>query len=153
MHSDWYELWRHYWWLIFPLFWMIAAMAAQWSRHARANRALDIVKTYVDQGKEPPAELLAFLQCPGRPDWEGGWRDRGWRYGPHRYWRRTFLFAALAAVFAGMAFWPDGELHYGHHGMFGMVFVAAILGALALANLASALFDRPSAPPGKDRTP
>ena len=58
-----------FWWLIFPLFWMVFALAWGWSRHARANRALDILKSYADQGKDPPPELLKSLQGGS---WDGG---------------------------------------------------------------------------------
>ena len=56
MDNDAYHLVSHYWWLVFPLFWMVTRMTRLWSHHARANRALDIVKSYADQGKEPPPE-------------------------------------------------------------------------------------------------
>ena len=62
-----YHLFNHFWWLIFPLFWMLSRMAGLWMRHARANRALDLIKSYADQGKEPPADLLAVLRQP-EPD-------------------------------------------------------------------------------------
>jgi hypothetical protein len=87
MDHDFYWLFSHFWWLIFPLFWMVAMMARLWSRHSRANRALDIVKSYADQGKDPPPELLKTLQhdsgswgygCGGRRLYgllaAGGWQ-------------------------------------------------------------------------------
>ena len=61
MDHDSYWLFSRFWWLIFPLFWMVTALAWGWSRHSRANRALDIIKSYADQGKEPPPELLKNL--------------------------------------------------------------------------------------------
>ena len=67
-----------------------------WSRHARANRALDIIKSYADQGKDPPPELLKGLQG-----------EHGRRLRPRwlALFARThgciaaFLFTALAIAF------------------------------------------------------
>ena len=82
MDHDFYWGFPHFWWLIFPLFWMIFALAWGWSRHSRANRALDIIKTYADQGKEPPPELLKNLRC-GTDGYRG--------YSPERRLHRAAL--------------------------------------------------------------
>jgi hypothetical protein len=95
MDHDSYWMFGHFWWLIFPLFWMIMALAWGWSRHNRANRALDILKTYADQGKEPPPELLKGLQS----GMDGGCGPYGWRYSPQRLLQRGILFGAIAFGF------------------------------------------------------
>src|ERR1700719_5338510 len=51
-HSETYLLFREYWWLVFVLVWAIARLARLWSRHVQAQRTLDMIKSYVDQGKE-----------------------------------------------------------------------------------------------------
>ena len=109
MDHDFYWGFPHFWWLIFPLFWMIFALAWGWSRHSRANRALDIIKTYADQGKEPPPELLKNLQ--GGTDGYCGWGG-GWRYSPQRRLHRAFVFSALAFAFGCLVYWrhDDGDL-------------------------------------------
>jgi len=138
MNHDWYEIFQHFWWLIFPLFWMVAMVAAHWSRHRRANRVLDLVKSYVDQGKEPPPELLKVLQGPfgGPPE---NWR--GYRRRHCHGWVGAFIFAALAIWFASMAFGGIPGLTWSHHQM-GLVLVALILAALALGKLVGALTNR-----------
>jgi hypothetical protein len=148
MEHDFYTLFSRFWWLIFPLFWMAAMVMAAWSRHARANRALDIVKSYADQGKDPPPELLKSLQGGDAGGWCGGGPGT-WRYSPERRLHRTFLFGALAIAFAFLYFRPVGDdMHVHHHG--GFLIPLVIFVALALSNLLSLLFQPPRFPPGPD---
>jgi len=151
MHNDHYGMFFHFWWLIFPLFWMIAMMARLWSRHARANRSLDILQAYVQQGKEPSPEMLAALQGQGYGSrWDGRY---GGRHSPESYWRRFFFFAALSAAFGLLAFWPELNAATHMHSHFGFIFLALILGAMALASLLSAMM-RPSVNgPPSDKSP
>jgi hypothetical protein len=149
MDHDFFWLFSHFWWLIFPLFWMVAVMARLWSRHSRANRALDIVKSYADQGKEPPAELLKTLQY-GSDQCGYGWGGRRWR-SPEERLGRAFLFAALACAFGFMAFWPQEDGNWHPHHAFGLVFVTAILVAGAVSNLLSFMFQSRQLPPPYDK--
>jgi hypothetical protein len=148
MDHDFYSFSSHFWWLIFPLFWMVAAIARLWSRHSRANRALDIVKSYADQGKDPPPELLKTLQYS-----PGDCGGRYWRRSPEERLGRAFLFAALACAFGFMAFWPqqygDDPHRYMHH-MFGLLLVTAVFVALALSNLMTFMLRRRDLPPDQD---
>lgn len=128
------DLFRNYWWLLFPLFWFVAAGWGSLMRYKRTQAKIDLLKTYAASGKEPPAELIASLDAPDPSDGD----DSG--YGGERYrgGGRAFLvilFAGLAAVFAytGYSGWIGGvdtELY----------FVAMIMGVLSLAFLASSLF-------------
>ncbi len=52
------EFFRDFWWLIFPIFGMFLALMGVFQEDARVNKAMDLIKTYADQGKEPPAELM-----------------------------------------------------------------------------------------------
>jgi hypothetical protein len=142
MDHDFYWLFSRFWWLIFPLFWMGAMVMAHWSRHARANRALDIIKSYADQGKEPPPELLKGLQggVGGYCGWGGGWR-----YSFEARLHRTILFGALAIAFGFLYFWRGGDVQGYHHG-FGFLIPTVIFTALALSNLLSLMF-APKFPP------
>jgi hypothetical protein len=145
MDHDFYWLFSHFWWLIFPLFWMAAVMARLWSRHARANRALDIIKSYADQGKEPPPELLKTLQ-QGPEVW--GDCGRRWRRSPEERLGRAFLFAALAFAFGFLAFWPQlSGSPYHHHNPFGLIVLTAIMAAFAVSNLLSVIFQPRDLPP------
>jgi len=143
MDHDSYWMFGHFWWLIFPLFWMIMALAWGWSRHARANRALDILKTYADQGKDPPPELLKGLQT-GMDG--GGCGPYGWRYAPQRLLQRGVLFLALACAFGFLTFWhsDDGD-HWHHHG--GLLIPTVVFAALAFSNFLSLLFSTRGWPP------
>jgi predicted RND superfamily exporter protein len=138
MDHDFYWGFSHFWWLIFPLFWMVMSLAWGWSRHSRANRALDIIKSYADQGKEPPPELLKALQQ--NPD--GGWcgPGRSWRRTPQERLSRAFLFAALSCAFGFMAFWPQFSGAPYHHNPFGLVFLTVIFAAFAVSNILSVIF-------------
>jgi len=151
---DFYDLVSRFWWVIFPLFWMIFALAWGWSRHTRANRALDILKSYADQGKDPPPELMKSLQG----GWDGGcgpgpydWRYGGWRYSPQRLMQRAFLFTALAIAFFVLTFWShDGDDHWHHN--HGLLIPMLIFAALAVSNFLSLLFTQRRWPPDdKDR--
>lgn len=144
MDHDAYDLFSRFWWLIFPLFWMGAVVMAQWSRHARANRALDILKTYADQGKDPPPDLLKSLQSDG-PAGQWDYRGRsGWRCSPQRLLHRTFLFTALAIAF-GILLFRDGADFEHRHG--GLLIPFAIFVALAASSGLSLLFLPRGLPP------
>lgn len=147
MDHDFTDLVSRFWWVIFPLFWMIFALFLGWSRHARANRALDIVKTYADQGKDPPPELLRNLQG----GWGGGCGPNGWRYSPERRLHRAFLFSALAVAFFILTFWNHDVDNHWHHTS-GLLIPAMIFTALAFSNFLSLLFlSRRDFPDDKDR--
>jgi hypothetical protein len=151
MDHDFYTLVSRFWWVIFPLFWMIFALGWGWSRHTRANRALDILKSYADQGKDPPPELMKNLQQGGGWDGDCGPGPYGWRYSPARLMQRGFLFTALAVAFFALTFWnPDGDNHW-HHGH-GLLIPMMIFAALAISNFLSLLFTTRRWPPDdKDR--
>ena len=136
MDHDFFWLFNRYWWLIFPLFWMVTRIIRLSLGHSHANRTLDIIKSYADQGKEPPPELLAALKDRRDPE------DRHCR-SPERGWGRFFLFSALAAAFLVVAVVPN-DLADGHHMAF--VFVAIVMMGLAMGGLVTAL-SRPRLPP------
>jgi hypothetical protein len=146
-HSDFYNFATHFWWLIFPLVWGCAAFLRIWTRHNESQRILDMVKTYADQGKEPPAALTEMFRAPR--DGRRGCGDRYVEpYYTHRLWRRAFLFGFLCIAFIVMAIqrgsW-DGDWH-GHHGDSGLVIAAVVMGAICVSCIA-ALLTRPRLPP------
>jgi len=64
MHS----FWADHWWLLIPLGAFAIPLAgiamgafATWLHHQSRNRALDALKIYAQQGREPPEELLHAL--------------------------------------------------------------------------------------------
>ena len=142
------DLFDSYWWLLFPLFFFVAAGWNSFMRYKRAQAKIDLLKTYAASGKEPPEALLRSLDRDRDDD---GWDvsegmnddglDSGSRRGPGRSGRGgshaflVILFAGLAAVFAytGYSSWLGnmGEEAY---------FIAMIMGVLSLAFLVSAIF-------------
>lgn len=141
MNHDFYWLFNRYWWLIFPLFWMAVRIVRLSLGHSHANRALDIIKGYADQGKEPPAEVLAALKDRRDAD------ERRCRR-PEHGWSRFFLFSALAVAFSVVAFIPN-DMREGHQ--FAFVFVAIVMMGLALGGLATALMKPRLDVPPQDR--
>jgi hypothetical protein len=146
-HSDLYDFATHYWWLVFPIIWMFAAFGRIITRHHESQRILDMVKTYADQGKEPPAALVEMFKSP-----RGG-RGCGTYVEPyytHRLWRRVFVFGFLAGAFAVLGYMRDADMPDGlHHGMWhhnGLIIAAVIMAALCAASIGS-LLTRPKLPP------
>jgi hypothetical protein len=135
------DLFRSYWWLLFPIGWMIAGAWHSLMHYRRHRDTLDLVKSYVDQGKEPPAGLLDRLNGNGVPD---GWADSGDRHerrayrGYYRYrywsgWPNVVLFGSLCAGFAYAAY---GDF-YGQSEAF--TIVAIVMGGMTLAMLVRTL--------------
>jgi hypothetical protein len=51
-----------YWWVIVPLSWIVFGAFQAWLRFQARRDALDVIKSYAQTGREPPAELLAKLK-------------------------------------------------------------------------------------------
>src|ERR1700690_2330043 len=85
-----------FWWLLFPLIGFGFAFWAIWLSHQRQKAAIDLLRTYASQGKDPPAELVKVLQ-----NGDGGVR-------PFGEWQNAVLMGALAAVFGVMASLHEG---------------------------------------------
>ena len=98
------ELFRDYWWLIFPIFGMFMAVRGMAYSEHKTRNAIDLIKTYTDQGKEPPAALLQLAAEGLREEHDGA--SPSTPQSRRRDWVWTFfLFAGLAAGFAtGYAF-------------------------------------------------
>lgn len=129
------DLFRSYWWLLFPLGYFIFAGWNSFMRYKQTQARIDLAKTYAAAGKEPPADLMASIDKDENPDRD--WDDRS-PGGRHRSGGGTaflvFLFAGLAGVFG----------YVGYSGMLGgdeeFYFIAMILGVLSLAFLANGVF-------------
>ena len=55
------DLFRSYWWLLFPIFWMVMGVLGSFGQYRQRSDTLKLLKTYADQGKEPPQALLDML--------------------------------------------------------------------------------------------
>ncbi|HTY69572.1 MAG TPA: hypothetical protein VMH36_23145 [Alphaproteobacteria bacterium] len=95
---------------------------AFWRRYRREAATLEILRTYAQQGKEPPLEVAKLLQ---------GGRSV---YRRQRAWRNAILFACLAAALALIPVFSNGVRP--HHGL---VAPALIFTALAVWSALSAL--------------
>lgn len=127
------DLFRSYWWLLFPLAWFVFGGFTSLLNYRRQRDALKLIQTYAEKGQEPPAALLALLDRP--IDGSGVWVSPNDRYGRpgDGAWFSVVLFGIMAAGFA-YASWTD---IYGAGEAF--LIVSFVLGALCLASLVSAL--------------
>jgi hypothetical protein len=134
------DLFRSFWWLIFPLSWFVFGGFQSWLAY-RANRdTLDLLKSYAASGREPPPELVAKLNKRWNEEDE---EDAG--HTPRRYRRRahsdspvyqSVLFGGLCAGFTYAAvtdIYGAGEA---------FTIVAFVMGALCLASVVSLLLGR-----------
>ena len=134
-----------FWWLIFPIMWFGFGFFGMWLRHRRHRDAMEVLKTYAAQGKEPPAEVSRILSGAADPSscgpWGGGYGYGWWgrRYGPYWEWRRVFIFTSLAVGFGIAAYYGD---EWGVHGEPAFIIVAAVMGCLAVGSLLFALMTR-----------
>ena len=117
--------WWQMWWLVFPLGGMAIGAFAMWLRHRREIAALELLRAYAVQGKDPPVDVTSILQASRRP------------YGPTRDWRRAIFFVCLAAAFAAIGTVGNGVRP--HHGF---IVPVVIFAALAVWSGLSALLFR-----------
>ena len=124
------DLFRDYWWLMFPLFWLIAGAFHSAQGYRRDRETIELIKTYAAKGQEPPEALMKSLDRDDDRYYRRRCR-RGWRH--EGSWFSVVFFGIMAAGF-GYASWRDiygaGE---------GFLIVTVVLGALAVASLVSIL--------------
>jgi hypothetical protein len=123
------EFFRHFWWMIFPLFGMFMGVLGMFMGTWRSRQAMNLIKSYVDQGKEPPPELIRIAS--GASDGEGGARmspqqSSGWSF---------VVFAAIAAGF-GTAYYSVRNEQFA----FAFLMVTVIMGVMALGALIMLFF-------------
>lgn len=89
-----------FWWLIFPVGGMLMGLFAMISHHRTRSETLKMIKSYADQGKEPPKALLDLLRSDEDRAYDYAYR-RGYyrRYRPGRPWWQVAVFGALCAGF------------------------------------------------------
>jgi hypothetical protein len=129
---DFNELFRDFWWLVFPLFGMGMAIWGTAAEERRARSTVELIKFYAGQGKEPPPELLKLvaqaeadapsLTSPQRSN------SRAWT---------VVTFAALTAGF-GVGWWIVRAEDYA----FAFLIVAVTMGVMTLGGLLILLFGR-----------
>lgn len=131
------DLFRSYWWLLFPIGWFVASGFQSLINYRRHRDTLDLLKSYAEKGQEPPPELLRAVNR--QEDLEaaiwGANQDSG-RSQPWPWQSMFVLFAVLCGGFA-WASWMD---LYGAGEAFSIV--SFTMGAVALAFLVGGLFSR-----------
>lgn len=133
------DLFRSYWWLLFPLAWFVSDGFSSLLNYRRQRNALELMKSYVDKGQEPPAALLKLLERTGLDDdiFADGGMDPSSRTGTGagNYWSLFALFAMLAVGFLGAGHYLNLD---GGSGAF--TIVGFTMGAVAFWALINALF-------------
>ena len=142
------DLFRDYWWLLFPLAFFAFGAWDRWLAYQRSKDRLDLLRTYTSQGKDPPPELIKALReddedqdeatAYGRYD-RYGRRYRRYRsfrrYGPYWAWRSALVTGSVAAGFWFAAYYADLP---GVDWSFRLV--AVIMSCVAAGNLIAAIF-------------
>ena len=132
------DLFRSFWWLIFPLSWFVFGAYQSWLSYKANRDTLDLIKSYAQAGRDPPPELLARLNKRwSEDDAEDDDRHRYRRRRPReRNWYQVVLFACLGA---GFAYAAATDLYQAGSAF---VIVAFVMGALSVASVVSILVDR-----------
>ncbi len=136
------EFFADYWWLMFPIGGMLMGVIGMITHYNHRNETLKILKSYVDQGKEPPAALLDAMRSD---------EDREYYYGRRRRYRRGYGWGGFGS-FVPFAALSVGFGYYGYYGGGPQVFTALALafGVAAVFMLAGgiiSLLTRPKFPP------
>ncbi|MGD9815358.1 MAG: hypothetical protein AB7Q23_10870 [Hyphomonadaceae bacterium] len=126
------EFFQGYWWLMFPVFGMLIAVIGMFQAENRNRQVMKLIKSYVDQGKEPPPELLKM--AAERSDYE---MDMGTPTPRNSALWTFFVFLALAAGFGVGYWWVRAE-----EWAFAFLIVAVTMGVLAVGSLIITLTQR-----------
>jgi hypothetical protein len=121
------DLFVRFWWLIFPLFGFLWAFVELAQSGRRSKRAMDLIQTYVEQGKEPPAELLDIAA--------GGESQPAFKSGDQVSGMMVVIFTAIAVGFGLISNFAQTQKTQ-------EVFfaLAAVFGVLALGFFLMAMF-------------
>jgi len=147
-----------FWWLIFPLMGFAYGGFNMFLHYRRSQQAMEVLKAYAQQGKDPPPEVMAAVTGlnaggpapppPGAPyganpynppygpgyggwggPWGGGWGWGRWGWrGPMWVWSRAVTFAAVAIGFTFAGQFYSGEPNAAK----AFTLVAVIMGVLAV---------------------
>jgi len=126
-----------YWWLMFPVFGMLMAFIGMFQTERRSNQTIDLIKSYVDQGKDPPPELLKLVAQ--QSDWD---RDMTGMVGANSRGGKAWTFVVFLALAAGF-----GTGYYfmrAEEWAFAFLIVAVTMGVMALGALLILIFGRKS---------
>lgn len=110
---------------------LVPCVIWMWLKHKRHNSTVELIKTYIEQGKDPPLQLLDGLKNG----------NDSWAQGSPRVWRHVTAFGSLSAGFgvAYLAMVPEVMSARSAHPFLVM---AIIMGALTLGALVNVLIQR-----------
>ncbi len=57
------ELFTHYWWLMFPIMFMVSGAVRMFLRNSYEQKKLELMKAYLDKGQAVPDSLRRDLDC------------------------------------------------------------------------------------------
>ncbi|MBU2166632.1 MAG: hypothetical protein KKF88_02230 [Alphaproteobacteria bacterium] len=134
------DLFRSYWWLLFPMAWFVFGGFSSWLNYRKQRETLKLLKTYADKGQEPPESLLKILDRPIDSDAEA-WGSGAGSGRSTNYWSLFGLFAVLAGGFGIAAYMPD-TFGIDFDIRFPFTVVALVMGAVAVWALISAVTTR-----------
>lgn len=129
------DLFRSYWWLLFPMAWFFFGGFSSFLNYRRQKDTLKLIQTYAEKGQEPPEALLKVLERPIDSEVER-WGPGGKSHSDGS-WFTAVLFGVMAIGF-GYAAWRN---LYDAGDAF--LIVTFVMAALSLASLVSALIQRP----------
>jgi hypothetical protein len=128
-----YDLFRQFFWLIFPVLGMGMGAFAIWNEFSRQKKALEVLKVYAEKGQDPPESVMQVLNKASTP--RSGRRSRSRSMGGAAF------FGVLSLGFAGMAIWTHAN-GGGFQFVVGWTIASIALGALFASNLVQALSAR-----------
>jgi cytochrome bd-type quinol oxidase subunit 2 len=128
---DFADLFQRYWWIIFPIFGMGMAVLGLADSSRRTRQMMDLMKTYAEQGKDPPPELIKALN--NQMDYNNSMGSDS----ASRWWTPV-VFTALAAAFA-VATWHTKVEDYN----WAFLMVTVLFSVFAVGAFLIALSSRP----------
>ncbi|WP_298163183.1 hypothetical protein [Brevundimonas sp.] len=129
------DLFRSYWWLLFPLGWFVSIGFSSLLNYRKQKDALQLIRTYAERGEQPPEALMKVLDRPIDAENE----SRAYDYGSHGRNGPVFSLVLFTMLGAGFGYASYADI-YGAGDAF--LIVAFVMGALAAATLVSLLFGR-----------
>jgi hypothetical protein len=119
------ELFREFFWLIFPILGMGIAFLAIAGEFSRQRKALDVLRVYAEKGTEPPASVLAVLSRASSEK----------KKNP----MASFALFAVLAVGFGVVSWWMGQGDGGWPFRLGFGIASFVMVAIAASNLVQAM--------------
>ena len=90
-----------YWWLMFPIGAFLFGAWDRWLAYRRSRDHLDLIRSYSEQGKEPPPELLRGVADDGAGPGDSGVGYGGYWMSPRqirRAYRGYYRWRPLVAM-------------------------------------------------------